>query len=449
MPIRPLNGTAAVARLSAIRFKTSVQAAAQALAVWESSRSGLLVPCSIELPKPTTLDDPATAGYYRDRARFVRQKIAAALRLDPKAANRLAFTMTYREAWYLGPRSNLTRDAMLNAVRASPGKYIELMLLKELIEAAAFDPKHILVTGGFGPSVYLGSLSQTSKRGLHLAEAVFSVNAKHGFLLCDVTAKVFALKPKTDPSSAPSVTLAADVGEGFMVGVARLSPQDFFELDARKHPMTGVSLDTVRIRQSRLYYLNVLTEFALALFNKAGVAGERETFIASHCVDEGYIPLEPLASLKRTLVVVNATSEPMHSRALKPLQDLSAYFPSGYHVAGNRKVHFEPLDVRPAEQVPCALDPDVNYLYLNGAGDDEEGSVRLAKASPEPEFRPARASIAYAALARGDSVADPYTTAKFEHLLERDTVTLATQGLNFGPTALASLAPGSPCVNIK
>lgn len=32
---------------------------------------------------------------------------------------------------------------------------------------------------------------------------------------------------------------------------------------------------------------------------------------------------------------------------------------------------------------------------------------------------------------------------KFEHLLERDTVTLATQGLNFGPTALASLAPGS------
>ncbi|MCY1384340.1 hypothetical protein D9M69_725840 [compost metagenome] len=59
------------------------------------------------------------------------------------------------------------------------------MLLKELIELAAFEDD-TFVRGGFGPSVYLGSASQTSKKYLQLAEAEFDVNVKHGLLVCNV-----------------------------------------------------------------------------------------------------------------------------------------------------------------------------------------------------------------------------------------------------------------------
>ncbi|MCE9659933.1 MAG: hypothetical protein K8R60_15335 [Burkholderiales bacterium] len=349
--------------------------------------------------------------------------------------------MTYKDAWYLGPRPNLDRTAMVAAVRATPAKFIELMLQKELIEAAAFDPNHTFITGGFGPGVYLGSLSQAVKRRLHLAEAGFSVNAKHGLLLCDITSKVFAKKTKA--ASGPSAsTLAIDAGEGFMVGVTRIVPDDFFELDGRRHPMVGVSLDTVRIRQTRLYYLNVLAEFALALFEKAGVPVARDTFVATHCVDDGFIPLEPLANLQRPLVVVNTTTEPMDDEALKPLARFSEFFPDGYHVAGNKKAHFQALGVHAAATAPTELDVGQNYLFLNGIGDPDHGSIRLAKSTAALEFKPVRASTAYAALARGESIADPYTQSKFRHLIDRDTVSVAMQGLDFGPGALASLMPG-------
>ncbi|MES2229235.1 MAG: hypothetical protein V4540_15925 [Pseudomonadota bacterium] len=445
MPIRSLGDTGAVARLSSLRFTVPVEEAAQQLADWQSGKDGLLVPISIPLPRaPASGDngsDAATsADFFRDRARQVRAVIGAALKLDAKAASRLTFTMTSKDAWYLGPRPNLDRAAMLAAVRATPAKFIELMLQKELIEAAAFDPDHTFVTGGFGPSVYLGSFSQAVKRRIHLAEAGFSVNAKHGLLLCDITSKVFAKKTKVVAGPSAS-TLAIDAGEGFMVGVTRIVPEDFFELDGRRHPLVGVSLDTVKIRQSRLYYLNVLAEFAFALFEKAGVPVARDTFVATHCVDDGYIPLGPLANLQRPLVVVNATTEPMDDEALKPLARFSEFFPGGYHVAGNKKAYFQALDVRAATS-PGELDAGLNYLFLNGVGDEDHGSIRVAKSAAVPEFKPVRASTAYAALARGDSVADPYTQSKFRHLMGRDTVSVSMQGLDFGPGALASLMPG-------
>jgi len=447
MPIRSLGDTAAVARLSSLRFREPVVEAAERLAEWQSARDGLLVPIAIPLPRVPGVGENGnevapSVDFFRDRARQVRSVIAQALKLDAKAANRLTFTMTYKDAWYLGPRPNLDRAAMLAAVRATPAKFIELMLQKELIEAAAFDPDHTFITGGFGPGVYLGSFSQAVKRRLHLAEAGFNLNAKHGLLLCDITSKVFAKKTKAASTGASASTLAIDAGEGFMVGVTRIVPDDFFELDGRRHPMVGVSLDTVKIRQSRLYYLNVLAEFAFALFEKAGVPVARDTFVATHCVDEGYIPLEPLANLQRPLVVVNTTTEPMDGEALKPLARFSEFFPDGYPVAGNKKAHFQALDVHTATPVPTELDAGRNYLFLNGVGDEDHGSIRLAKSSAAPEFKPVHASTAYAALARGDSVADPYTQSKFRHLMDRDTVSVAMQGLDFGPDALASLMPG-------
>ncbi|MFY7865068.1 hypothetical protein [Roseateles sp.] len=424
-----------------------MQDAAVKLAEWDASRQGLVVPIRIELPKQSTQPNgeaaDATSEYFRDRARQVRQKIATDMGLDAKAAGRLTFTMTYRDAWYLGPRPNLNWDGMLDAVRATPEKFIELMLQKELIEEAAFDPSQTFVTGGFGPGVYLGNLGKSTVRRLHLAEVQFTVRGKYGQVLCDVASKVFAKKTKTGSEAASSATLPIDAGEGFILGVTRVVPSDYFDLDARRYPMTGISLDTQKFRQTRLYYLNVLTEFALKLFEKAGVPVESDTFVASHCVDDGYIPLEPLAQLQRPLIVVNATREPLTNEALKPLMRFPEFFPDGYHVAGNKRTQFAAPEVRALEKAPLNLDPALNYLYLNGASEDEDNSIRVAKVTGAAlEFKAVRANAAYSALAAGGSVADPYTEAKFRHLMERDTVLVSTQGLDYCPSALARLTPG-------
>lgn len=445
MPIRRLDEKAAVARLSSIRFRCSTAEAAQRLADWQWRSGGFVVPIAIPLPKaPPSAngDEPSGVAFFKDRAKQVRAAIAEALGLDEGKAAKLTFTMSSKDAWYLGPRPNLDRATMLAAVARAPAKFIELMLQRELIEAAAFDPKHTFVTGGFGPGVFLGSAGQAVKRRLHLAEANFYVNPKHGLLVCDVTAKVFARKTKAAGGATSSATLALDAGEGYMVNVTRLAPDDFFEVDARRHPLVGVSLDTVKIRQSRLYFLNVLTEFAWSLFQKAGVPVDRDTFVASHCVDEGYIPLDPIANLKHPLEVVNVSGHAMDGEALKPLSRFPEFFPDGYHVAGNKKAHFGAPVVRAAEGVPAVLQDCVNYLFLNGEGDEENGTIRIAKPSDAPEWKPARVSQAYGALARGDAIADPYTECKFRNLMELDTVRVSMQGLDFSPGALGSMLPG-------
>lgn len=441
MPIRVLDPqTTALARLNSLRFTSSVADAARLLAKWHANAGSLLVPIALPLPRSSEEQPARGVSFFRERARQVRGHIAKELCLDAAAATKLSFTMTSKDAWYLGPRPKLDLQSTLDAVASTPAKFIELMLLKELIESVAFDSEDTFVGGGFGPGVYLGSLSHASKKYLHLAEAAFAVNAKHGLLLCDVTAKRFARKASAVPDAA-STTRLASAGEGYLVGVTRIVPDDFFEQDARKSPMEGLSLDTDKVRRTRFYYLNLLTEFAMRLFTKVGVPFERETFVASHCVDDAYIPLEPLANLQRPLVVVNTTPDPMGHDALAPILRFPEYLP-GYHVAGNKKTHFPAPDVQVAGSVPATLDPALNYLYLNGEGDEDLGSVRLAKNSAAPEFLPAKTQVAYAALARGDGVADPYTEVKFRHLLAQATVSTAMQGLDYSPKALAALRPG-------
>src|SRR6185369_3017179 len=212
-------------------------------------------------------------------------------------------------------------------------------------------------------------------------------------------------------------------GEAYLVGVTRIVPDDFSEVDAHKYPMEGLSLDREKVRRTRLYYLNLLTEFAVNMFTKAAVPFARETFTATHYVDAAYIPLGPLA----------------HD-ALAPLVRFPEYLPD-YHVAGNKKTHFPAPDVRAAGEVPAQLDPELNYLFLSTEGDDEAGSIRLAKGGADSDFRPARPEVAYAALAKGDARADPYTEAKFRNLLAREAFLVSTQGLDKGPAALAALRP--------
>lgn len=439
MPIRRLDpNEVAHARLGALRFTVPVAEAARTLANWQAGRGSLLVPIAIPLPKPTD-SSPKGVSFFRHRAKLVRTQIAKELGLGGDAALKLSFTMSSKDAWYLGPRPRLDAQSMLDAVAGSPAKFIELMLLKELIEASALDAQDTFVGGGFGPGVYLGSASQVSKKHLQLAEADYTVNTKHGLLLCDVTAKRFSRKVAAVPETAAATRLAS-VGEGFLVGVTRIVPDEFYEQDGRKSPMEGLSLDTDKIRRTRFYYLNLLTEFAIRLFTRAGVPFTRETFAATHCVDDAYIPLEPLANLQQPLVVVNTTQEPLDHDALAPLVRFPEYLP-GYHVAGGKKAHFPAPDVRLASAVPEQLEPAVNYLFLNGEGDEDLGSVRLAKDASD-DFQPAKTAAAYAALAKGEGRADPYTQAKYRHLLAQSTFVTATQGLDYSPKALAALRPG-------
>lgn len=431
MSIRCLGDTSAAARLSALRFSAPVAEVAAALAEWECARNGLLVPIQMPFPKrqdPENSDGEPKAKVFTDRARQMREMIAAALNLDQDAASRLTFTMTPKEAWYLGPRPNLSRDSMMAAARSSPEKFIELMLQKEFIEDAAFSPDHIFVSGGFGPGVYLSSLSQNSKNRAHLAEVKFSVNKKHGILLCDIASKVFARKTKSPATSPSKSTLAIDVGDGYMLGVSRLVPGDFFEIDARQYPMTGISLDTIKMRQSRLYFLNVVTEFAIQLFRKAGIQFQSETFTATHCIDDGYIPLEALAQLTRPLVIVSDAKLP----ADKAVPQLHKFLEAGYHVAANKKVHFNVPDIRVVTEVPESPSPEINYLFLNGKGDDENGSVTIAKKSLPAQVKSVRPRDAYEALASGEAVADPYTEYKYRNLMALGTATSVMQGLDCG-----------------
>lgn len=441
MPVRRLDPkTTALARLNSLRFTASVADTARLLAKWQAGAGGVLVPIALPLPKAVEEKLAKGASFFRERAKQVRAQIAKELGLAPSAATKLSFTMTSKDAWYLGPRPKLDLQSMLDAVASTPAKFIELMLLKELIDSASFDAQDTFVGGGFGPGVYLGSISQASKKFLHLVEAEFSVNTKHGLLLCDVVAKRFGRKA-TAVAEEAAATRLANAGEGYLVGVTRIVPDDFFENDARKSPMEGLSLDRDKVRRTRFYYLNLLTEFAIRLFTKAGVPFERETFVASHCIDDAYIPLDSLANLQRPLMVVNTTPDPLDHEALAPLTRFPEYLPA-YHVAGSKKTHFPAPNVQVAEAVPATLDPALNYLFLNGEGDEDLGSVRLAKNSETPEFQPVKTHVAYAALARGDGTADPYTDAKFRHLLAKATVSTAMQGLDFSPKALAALRPG-------
>lgn len=440
MSLRALHpATVAVARLNALRFTQPLKEVAETLARWQAKQSGLLVPICIPLPRPTPGQGSLRgAAFFREQALQVREKIAASLGLPPEKAARLAFSITGKDAWYLGPRPNLDLASTLAAVASRPEKFIELMLLKGLIETAAIDKEDTFIGAGFGPGVYLGSLAQASKNYLHLAEAVFTVNTKHHFLLCDVRAKTFAKKRKGAEDSA--VTRIADAGEGYMMGVTRIVPEHFFQLDARHHPMVGISLDAVKMRRTRLYYLNLLTEFARRLLSQAGVSFTREAFIASHCVDDAYLPLNSLIPLQRPLMVVNTTTESLDADALAPIVRFPEYL-RAYHVAGGKKIHFPAPQVRTGAVDIAKLDPALNYLFLNGQGDEEFGSVRWAPKSPSPEFRPSPTEDAYAALAKGNAFADPYTESKYRHLLANKTVRIAMQGLNFGPAALAALHP--------
>lgn len=440
MPIHKFDGQSAAARLSSVRFDAPLKEVAELLARWQATTGGHVAPVLVDFDRKAE-ENLRGKHLFRERAKIIRSRIAQDLGLDASAARKLTFSMTPKGAWYLGRPPNLDTAAMVAAAVSDPCMFIELMLKKHLIEAGIKDSEDTFVSGGFGPSVYLGNESQSSRRHLHLAEVEFKVNSKFNFLLCGLTAKSFLRKSKAQDETAQASELVS-VGQGHMVNMTRLVADDFVALDAREQPLVGVTFDTRKFRQTRLYYLNIILEFALDLFAKAQIPASRDTFAATHWVDNGFIPLAPLASLQQPIVVVNASSLPMNDEATKPLQRLAEFFPHGYHVAGSKKTHFETPVVRAADTVPSELEAGINYLFLNGGSQDENGTVRVAKLHAGDDWKSTSASAAYASLARGDSIADPYTTLKYRHLMEAEEVSVTMQAIDCSPSALAEMMPG-------
>jgi len=104
-------------------------------------------------------------------------------------------------------------------------------------------------------------------------------------------------------------------------------------------------------------------------------------------------------------------------------------------------VHFQLPVVEAATAVPSRLTPERNYLFLNGDGDADHGSVRAAKIGIHSAWTPAALSAAYLGLARGDAVADPYTQLKYAHLMAMPSVSICMQGLDRSPAAMSALLP--------
>lgn len=429
MPIREVRGQTARARVSCLRLLVPVREAAISLAKAQEQSESLLVPYKVELDPIELAQGPRD---YVEQAHWLKGVLAARLGLEAEEARRLSFLRFGRAAWCLGPRRGRETQAPLAGVEAAPDRFVQLMLLKAILERGARREGDLFVTGAFGAGAYLGSLGTAGGRRLQLVEVDYRVNLKHGHVLCDVHNKVFVKKAGALESDAASSIV--DAGEGMLMTVTRLAASGYRALDAREHPLVGVSLHKERFRHSRLYYLNLVTEFAHEFLSSCGIPCQYETFEATHCVEDGFVPLEPLASLQRPLVV--ASSRPVSEAALRPLQNLPVYFPAGFHVAGNRKAQFRQLVVAQATSQVREVAADLNYLFLNTVGEQAETSITV-------DGEEANAADAYDAVASGKAEVDPYTRLKFLHVLDCPTVKGVMQGLNFGPDALEAIQPAS------
>lgn len=421
MAIVHVSGKAARAKLSCIRFAKPVTEVAIQLAEWQERQSPLIVPHRVELSHL-----PAASDFVA-RAATVRKALAERLQLDPSKASRISFLLFGRHAWCLGPRTGEETTAPMAAIEAAPERYLQLMLTQALLERGAYDRRQTFVTEAFGSSAYIGATGSLGSRFLHLFEVDYRVNGKHQQLICDLHTRVFRRKSDSESSVAGA---AVDANEGMLASIARLAASDFRRLDAREYPIRGVSLSKRTLRQSRLYFLNLLTEYSIDYLVSAGIRCEQDFFEATHCVEGGFVPLEPLAELQRPLAL--ASTEAIPDSALRPLQQFAQYFPS-YHTAGGKKTTFRPFDVRRSATVEAEL--DVNLLFLSPIAADDESSVGV-------DGETATIVEAYSALSEGGD-ADAYTRLKYERVINRSGFESVIQGINISPAALSNLQPTS------
>jgi hypothetical protein len=488
MTLLRIDLSAARARLNQVGCPGSIRDLATALVRWQYARGredpgALLVPIAVPLPPAgkrsagDTVQMPSVSApgngtaRFRNRARSIRLLIADRLGVTDEALlDQITFTQTSSHAWYLGPRPELTLQAAVGAVGSSTETaqhYVRLALLKELAARAALDADDIFIRAGFGPLVYLGVRAQKGSV-LRMFEVDFQI-AEHGgntTVTCLVHAKAFGHRGRADNDpahgDAPVQTRFISIGEGMLEQVSRINPRHFVEIDARRRPVVGIVLQSDRMRHSRLYFLNIATEFAMSVLREAGVAAGYETFTATHVVEGGYIPLDDLADLVRPLEIVapfRGDAE-LTAKVLTRFQEWPAYL--GQHTVGKRKTTFETPQVQTMEAAFDAdfgsggslLAPALDRLILSEptATDSteqdtqdsgpESSTVRVWRrdaAGVESAAVEVSPDTAYELLAQGKAKADAYTQMKFVHVMNRDQVERVIQGIDVSLQSIASL----------
>jgi hypothetical protein len=480
MPLRPLDQPA-IGRLNQVKSSLGVKALAEALVRWQFRRASedpgsLVVPIAIDLPTPSK--QSAGGGLpinhavaFRERARVVRQQIATQLKVsEPALVDQITFTQAANRAWYLGPRPSLTLDSAIAAACSTSDvakHYVRLVLLKELASKAALDADDVFIRAGFGPLVYLGAKAQKGSV-LRMFEADFQVAEHSGVasITCLVHSKAFGHRGRTDepvPGADPPLqTRFISIGEGMLEQVSRLNPRHFVELDARRRPPVGISLQADKMRHSRIYFLNIATEFAASVLRQADPACGFGVFQATHVVDEAYIPLDDLAELARPLEIVapfggNAT---LVSAVLERFTQWPTYL--GRHTVGARKVSFQPPQVQAIDvgtdisalPVPSLLAPAIDRLFLNpvdpqtqvedeSEADTSGSSVKIwANATGSPsQAREVDPDVAYELLSQQKCRADLYTATKFSQVMDAEKVESVIQGIDVSLDAVSSLRP--------
>lgn len=464
---------------------------ARRLANWQHVQGDDALLALHSMPLPAR---PAGAGkaWYRQLPSEVRLKIADHLQVTGDAVNDLTFAVTGTHAWFLGPPS---RGGTASAVRTATGTeeaaalYIRLVLLKELIAHGAIGAEDVFVEAGFGPNVYFDIKAAGKRDFLRLAEVLYEIRPGRSSVMCHVVNKVFARRREQsvdgEDHAAGSVHRFVEAG-ATLQSIARLKSRQYAELDARDWPMVGMAFKAKAMRRTRLYFLNLATEFAASIFKKAAIEAHYDLFQATHVIEDGYVSLNELSSLARPLSLVHMGAagaqlgSPEATGAFREtveaaearLRDWTTYI--GPHSVGIRKVSFAPFeldsrvvatDLTVSAAQALNLSSSRNYLFINGraseegdldgdgadlAEDEQEaseesgGSVRVlqrksASAGAVAVWSQATPEAAYEMIAAQGVPADAYTAIKFSHVMNRPTVEHTFQGLDARLQEIADL----------
>lgn len=430
MTIHTVNQDMAVARLSQISFNTPLCEVAAKLAAWQISKGSLQVPLSVS--REALKSDKHQSFVAKAREYFAEK--------HPQAHARAQITLDGDRAWCLGDARNQTPAQTIALARAHPAIYIRLVLMGEMLTTNAImaPAGEVSVFSSLGPSVYLTQGNDPAGSTIKTFRADFLLSDQYSTLTCDLTRKVFyLLKQKQTPGKKSKKSSLVDAGDQNTVTFEQLDPDLYGVADARGYPVKGIALND-QVRNSRIYYLNVLMEQVCSILTSAGVPYQHSTFTATHQVTEGFINADELTNLERPLCVVwnSANSIP----AVLPTR---MEFDHSYGYAGAKKAKFKAsaLSFQPAITTVDQINSQTNYLFLNDLL-DEGGSITLER--DEEEAIPVDAYAAYRALEGGTGKVDLYSTVKYNLLMDTYIPRHVFQAMHETPELVVKLLAGHP-----
>jgi bifunctional DNA-binding transcriptional regulator/antitoxin component of YhaV-PrlF toxin-antitoxin module len=425
MAILPMPDGASSARLNALRFSEPIELVAEKMARHCFSKGSILVPDKVTIK-------PMTQGGKKESfaAAVIRTKQEISEKFDLPGAG-FSVIVKSGDACFLRRLKDDTHETIetvVAAARSNPDVFVRLALQLHLIGMAAHGLDDIVFDARFGTDVYFDAQNAArSRKFLNLAQVQFLYIKKHNIIVTLVRAKCFIRRDNL-PDSRPHQMRHAATDDNGTVPLHRVDSRGYVEVDARKMKLDGINLTITKFRHSRLYFLNLLTEFIAAACQSAGVQFEQEIFRASHRVADGYLSLRAIARLKHPLCLVNGLDQPLPEHIKLYIVRV---WEEKYGLYGTKKAGFDPVRTIFVEKADVdwskALDPNLNYLFISQCASDENSCV-LDDGAGGLEMTPYNA---YAMLSAGaSSTFDIHTMAKYRHLIGANTLTASLQGVN-------------------